>query len=761
MEMAGSLARKRHYVRFIHKSLSSLSLFGCLEDKDFSFLQMNIKKLFSLALATVSIHATAQEWASYVDPRIGTGDHGHVFMGANVPFGMVNAGPTQIEMGWDWCSGYHESGKQIIGFSQLHLSGTGCADLGDISIMPVYGKVEYSREGLASNYRHEMEYTAPGVYSVRLDHFGIRAEVTATTRTAFYRFTFPRGSNDAGIVIDLENTVGDELREARCVPLDEYTLVGYRRSHGWANDQRVYFCMRFSHPFVDWESEGVNAPYGRAIFEVSPGDKVMVKVALSPTSEANAIINMNSETGFDWNYEATADRAAAAWNEQLARIRATFRNERERSIFYTAMYHYMVAPQVWNDVTGDYMGADLRIHRAADFTNLTTWSLWDTYRAAHPLATIIMPDRMRDYAHTMMNIYRQWGELPMWHLMSNETYCMVGEPAVPVLADMILKGKTADIDPEEAFEAIRASLLPTEYGKNPRLPLRGKDDLAQLGYLPFDGPEGQTVAKNLEYYLAAWSAARVAGRLGHKEDSARFYNLSQNYKKLYDKRVHMMRAIDRQGHFRPLSSDFNPCHQTPDYTEGNPWQYSFLVPHDVKGLVELMGGAKAFEEHLDSLFKADTDLGANANPDITGLIGQYAHGNEPSHHILYMYNYIGCPHKTQRMVRKVMDELYSDQPAGLCGNEDVGQMSAWYIMSALGLYQVEPCGGVYQLGSPIVEEAVIPLPEGKTFTIRTHGNSDKAVFVKKYVLNGVTLKGTTITHDQLMAGGTLDVYMTK
>lgn len=722
---------------------------------------MNIKKLFTLAFAAISLQAMAQELATYVDPRIGTGDHGHVFMGANVPFGMVNAGPTQIETGWDWCSGYHESGKQIVGFAQLHLSGTGCSDLGDISIMPTYGEVEYTLEGLASNYRHEMEYSAPGVYSVLLDRFGIRAEVTATTRTALYRFTFPRGSNNAGIVIDLKNAVGDELREARCVPIDNYTLVGYRRSHGWANDQRVYFCMRFSQPFVDWESEGVNAPYGRAIFEVMPGTKIMTKVALSPTSEANAIINMNTEAGFDWDYEATADRAAAAWNEQLSRIRATFRTERERRIFYTAMYHYMVAPQVWNDVTGDYMGSDLRIHRGADFTNLTTWSLWDTYRAAHPLATIIMPDRMRDYAHTMMNIYREWGELPMWHLTSNETYCMVGEPGVPVLADMILKGQTADIDVQQAYEAIRASMLPTEFGKNPRLPLRGKDDLAKLGYLPYDGPEGETVAKNLEYYLAAWSAARVAGKLGHKEDSVRFYNLSQNYKKLYDPRVRVMRALDKKGVLRPLTADFNPCHQTRDYTEGNPWQYSFLVPHDVKGLVALMGGEKAFEQHLDSLFEADSDLGANANPDITGLIGQYAHGNEPSHHILYMYNYIGRPHKTQRLVRKVMDELYSDQPAGLCGNEDVGQMSAWYIMSALGLYQVEPCGGVYQLGSPIVEEAVIPLPEGKTFTIRTHGNSDKAVLVKKYVLNGTTLKGTTITHDQLMAGGTLDVYMTK
>lgn len=722
-----------------------------------------MKKLFTYALLlAASLQAGAQQLGTYVDPRIGTGDHGHVFMGANVPFGMVNAGPTQIETGWDWCSGYHESGTKIIGFAQMHLSGTGCGDLGDIALMPAYGMVELSREGLASEYSHEREFAVPGYYRVLLDRFGITAEVTATMRTALYRFTYPKGSNRASIVIDLENTVGDNPRETRVVPVDQFTLMGYRRSSGWANDQHVYFCIRFDRPMAGWETEGPDARYGKAVFEVQPGDKVMACVGISPTSEANALTNMNQEVGFNLNFEATAERAAEAWNDQLGRIKATFRTERERKIFYTAMFHYMVAPQVWNDATGDYMGADLKIHRGADFQNLTTWSLWDTYRAAHPLATIIMPDRMRDYAQTMMHIYDEHGELPMWHLTSCETWCMVGEPGVPVLADMILKDEIGDVDAQKAYEAIRASMLPTVFGdRRYRLPFRGKDDLAKLGYLPYDGPEGETVAKNLEYYLAAWSAAQVAGKLGHKEDSIRFYNLSMNYKKLYDPRVRVMRALDKKGNLRPLPADFKPGHQTGDYTEGNPWQYSFLVPHDVKGLIQLMGGPVAFEQHLDSLFTADSDLGDHANPDISGLIGQYAHGNEPSHHILYMYNYLGKPRKTQKLVRQVMDELYTDQPAGLCGNEDVGQMSAWYIMSALGLYQVEPCGGIYQLGSPIVEEATIPLPGDKTFTIRTHGGSSEAIYVKKYVLNGKQLKGTSITHDQIMAGGTLDVYMTK
>lgn len=718
------------------------------------------KCCLATALLLCAPMAWAQGLTQYVDPRIGTGDHGHVFMGANVPFGMVNAGPTQLEMGWDWCSGYHQNGKKIIGFAQMHLSGTGCGDLGDISLMPTYGDVELSREGLASEYKHESEVAVPGYYRVTLDRFGIQAEMTATQRVGLYCFTYPRGSNNARVVIDLENTVGDNTREARVVPLDEYTLVGYRRSSGWAYDQHVYFCIKFNRPIHNWYSAGLDAHYGEATFELSPGDQVMAKVAISPTSEANAMMNMQQEMPGNFDFKAVAQAANDAWNTQLARVKATFRTEREKRIFYTAMYHFMVAPQLWCDVNGDYMGADQQVHRSANYQTLTTWSLWDTYRAAHPLATILMPDRMNDYANTMMAIYRERGELPMWHLASCETYCMVGEPGIPVLADIVLKGENGSVDPEEAFKAMKESLLPTEYAQLKRTPLRGKDYLADLGFLPYDGREGETVAKNLEYYLASWAVAQVAGKLGYKEDSIRFYNLSQNYHKLWDKRVMCMRALDSKGNLRPLPDDFNPRFQTGDYTEGNPWHYTFLVPHDVNGLAELMGGKQQLAARLDSLLSASSDLGENHNPDITGLIGQYAHGNEPSHHVLYMYNYVGQPRKTQKWVRKVMDELYTDQPAGLCGNEDVGQMSAWYIMSALGLYQVEPCGGVYQLGSPIVEEAVIPLPGDKTFTIRTHGGSSKAVYVKKYVLNGKTLKGNTILHSQIMAGGTLDVYMT-
>ena len=705
-----------------------------------------MKKFYVLLLSLFSLTASAQQLVDYVDPMIGTADHGHVFVGAHVPFGMVNVGPTQVETGWDWCSGYHFDGDSIVGFSHTHLSGTGCSDLGDIALMPTVGEVELSRTGLASPYRHETEAVTPGYYSVVLDRLHILCQMTASRRVGYHKYTWPRGTGDARIVIDLENGVGDRVTNARIVQMDEQTLVGYRISHGWANEQHVYFCMQFSKPMEAFLTEGPNSPYGQAVFAVGPGETVQVKVALSPTSEINAINNMAAEIP-NWNFEAVRKAATDEWERELGRVQATFRTEREYRIFYTSMYHFMMAPQTWNDVSGDWRGADYQIHRAGDFENLTTWSLWDTYRAAHPLATLIMPDRMPNYAQAMLHIASERGELPVWHLMGCETYCMVGCPGIPVLADLCLKG-VKGFDYEQAYQALKASMLK---------PNRGKHYLEELGYLPYDGTEGETVAKNLEYYLAEWSVAQVAGMLGHKEDSVHFASIAQNYRKLFDPRVRCMRALSKDGKFRSIEG-FNPGHQTGDYTEGNPWQYTWLVPHDVPGLVETLGGRDAFIGRLDSLFTADSDLGANANPDITGLIGQYAHGNEPSHHTLYLYNYVGQPEKTQRMVRKVMDELYTDQPAGLCGNEDVGQMSAWYILSALGLYQVEPCGGRYQIGSPIVEKAVLKVGEDKTFTVLTHGGSASKPCIKKMKLNGKSYTKNYLDYKDIMAGGLWEVW---
>lgn len=705
--------------------------------------------LLLLSLACGLLDGWSQRLTDYVDPMIGSGDHGHVFVGANVPQGMVNVGPTQLETGWDWCSGYHYSGQKIVGFGHMHLSGTGCSDLGDIALMPTLQDLEMSREALATEYSHDDELVRPGYYAVRLCRDHILCEMTATKRVALHRYTFPRGSNNARIVIDLSNGVGDRLEQSRIYQIDDFTLAGFRISKGWASRQQVYFLMHFSRPIHNWLSPSADYPYAQATFEVGPGDDVMVKVALSPVNEMNARTNLKTEMP-DWDFNAVREQALQAWDGELGRVKATFRSDSERRTFYTSMYHFLYAPVVWCDVNGDYMGSDGRVRHGASFCNYTTWSLWDTYRAAHPLATLIMRDRLSDYAQSMMAIYREQGELPVWHLMSNETYCMVGCPAVPVLADMVLKG-VEGIDYKEAFEAMKTSLMRDN---------RSLNRMKQYGWVTWDTGDGEAVAKSLEYFLADWSAAQVAGLVGETSDSAYFYRRSQGYRRMFDPQRQCMRALSTDGRFRD-EPNFNPCHQTRDYTEGNPWQYTWLVPHDVMGLVSCFPSREAFIARLDSLFLADGDLGKDANPDITGLIGQYAHGNEPSHHVLYLYNYVGQPWKTQQRVRQVMSELYSDAPAGLCGNEDVGQMSAWYILSALGLYQVEPCGGRYQLGSPLVEEAVLQVGDGKTFTVRTHGGSPEAIYVREVRLNGKRLSRWWVDYKEIIAGGVLDFYMRK
>ena len=705
--------------------------------------------LLLLSLACGLLDGRSQRLTDYVDPMIGSGDHGHVFVGANVPQGMVNVGPTQLETGWDWCSGYHYSGQKIVGFGHMHLSGTGCSDLGDIALMPTLQDLEMSREALATEYSHDDELVRPGYYAVRLRRDHILCEMTATKRVALHRYTFPRGSNNARIVIDLSNGVGDRLEQSRIYQIDDFTLAGFRISKGWASRQQVYFLMHFSRPIHNWLSPSADYPYAQATFEVGPGDDVMVKVALSPVNEMNARTNLKTEMP-DWDFNAVREQALQAWDGELGRVKATFRSDSERRTFYTSMYHFLYAPVVWCDVNGDYMGSDGRVRHGASFCNYTTWSLWDTYRAAHPLATLSMRDRLSDYAQSMMAIYREQGELPVWHLMSNETYCMVGCPAVPVLADMVLKG-VEGIDYKEAFEAMKTSLMRDN---------RSLNRMKQYGWVTWDTGDGEAVAKSLEYFLADWSAAQVAGLVGETSDSAYFYRRSQGYRRMFDPQRQCMRALSTDGRFRD-EPNFNPCYQTRDYTEGNPWQYTWLVPHDVMGLVSCFPSREAFIARLDSLFLADGDLGKDANPDITGLIGQYAHGNEPSHHVLYLYNYVGQPWKTQQRVRQVMSELYSDAPAGLCGNEDVGQMSAWYILSALGLYQVEPCGGRYQLGSPLVEEAVLQVGDGKTFTVRTHGGSPEAIYVREVRLNGKRLSRWWVDYKEIIAGGVLDFYMRK
>ena len=754
---------------------------------------MRIKLLLA---ALLPMAVAAQDFTQYVDPRIGTGDHGHVFLGANVPFGMVNAGPTQIEEGWDWCSGYHESGTKIIGFAQTHLSGTGCSDLGDVSIMPAVKDLPLSREGLATPYSHDNEQARPGYYSVLFHESGIRTEVTATQRTSLYRITYPEGAQ-RHLYVDLENGVGDRVYWGRLTQIDPYTFAGYRISHGWAYMQHCYFVMRLNQKASLYEqstlkSELTGDPSPIYHLQVASTDEpLLVRIALSPVSEANALANLNAETKGNsdqlWDFEAVRAAADAAWNRELGRINATFQTDRDRRIFYTAMYHFMVAPQTWDDANGDWRGADNKVYRAFAPTAskqsvsvrersalpadpsigspvgsskyLTTLSLWDTYRAAAPLSTIILPEMMPAIAETYLRIFREQGKLPVWHLMSQETNCMVGCPAVPILADALLKGFVKDS--LEAVKAMTASLLMDE---------RGLDDMKRYGYVCNDH-HGESLSKTLEYMLADWSAVQ-AGKAylkNHNDEELRktidfLDRRCHSYPQLYDKRVGFFRGKNSDGSFESLEG-FNPNHQTRPFTEGNAWQYLWLVPHDVEGLVNLLGGREIALRRLDSLFVADSQLNAEAQPDISGLIGQYAHGNEPSHHIVYLYALMGQPRKTAKLVRQIQRELYTDQPAGLCGNEDVGQMSAWYVLSALGFYQVEPCGGRYVMGSPLVKEATLHVGGGKTFTIRTHGASEKAIYIKKALLNGRPLgnpkHALILNHADIVRGGTLDVYMGK
>ena len=764
-----------------------------------------------ILMAILPMMATAQPLTQYVDPRIGSGDHGHVFVGANVPFGMVNAGPTQIESGWDWCSGYHESGTKIVGFAQTHLSGTGCSDLGDVAIMPAIKEIGLSRKGLATTFSHEQEEVRPGYYSIVLPESGIRTEITTTQRSAMYRISYPEGAH-RHLYVDLENGVDDELLWGRLQQIDPYTYVGYRISHGWANVQHSYFVMRLSQKSRIYEqatmkskrSEGPAPIYHLQV--MSSSEPLLVNIALSPVSEANAIANLKAEAykgGELIDFDTVRAAADAAWNRELGRVQATFQNDRDRTIFYTAMYHFMVAPQTWDDINGDWRGADNKVYRSTVSTvpelcsiviegrdeepqkstltspvgsskYLTTLSLWDTYRAAAPLSTIILPEMMPAIATTYLRIFREQGKLPVWHLMSQETNCMVGCPAVPILSDLLLKGYVRDS--LEAWKAISSSLLMDE---------RGLDDMKKLGYVANDR-HGGSLSMSLEYMLADWAGVQAGKAIlaakgkddGIQKTVEYLDERAHSYPKLYDPRVGFLRSRNSKGDFNGID-DFNPAYQTGDYTEGNPWQYLWLVPHDVDGLMQMLGGRETAVKRLDDLFNADSQLNDEANPDITGLIGQYAHGNEPSHHVAYMFALMGQPRKTAKIVHQIQRELYTDQPAGLCGNEDVGQMSAWYILSALGFYQVEPCGGRYVLGSPLVKEATLHVGGGKTFTIRTHDLSEKAFYIKRVLLNGQPLpactafkacteklpKGYTapfiLRHEDIMQGGTLDIYMSK
>lgn len=701
-----------------------------------------MKKIFltaAVALATI-FSVSAQDYTQYVNPFIGTGGHGHVFLGANVPFGNIQAGPTQKKQGWDWCSGYHYSDSTVIGFGQMHLSGTGIGDLGDVSLLPMTNPSQ--RE---VKFSHRAEYVRPGYYSVMLAS-GIRVELTATQRVAFHRYSFPADATKGYIALNLAQGIGwDKMTSCKFKQESDKTITGFRMSEGWAKDQRVYFVAEFSEPVKLEENERDTI----GIFSVaSTSQPLLVKVGISAVSVENARENLQQELP-GWNFASVVAKANADWNRELSKIAIKTQDERTKRIFYTALYHTMIAPSVFSDVNGEYRGADGKTHKG-DFTDYTTFSLWDTYRAAFPLMTLIQPEMQRDLAETMLHIFKQQGKLPVWHLMGNETDCMVGNPGIPVLVDIALKG--FNVDKKAVFEAVKASAMRDE---------RGMGLLKKYGYIPCDlDPEKETVAKGLEYALADACIAKLAKQLGKTEDYKYFYKRSQSYRDFYfDKQTKFMRGVTSDHKFREPFDPFSTVHRQDDYTEGNAWQYVWLVPHDVHGLVAAFGGEKPFVSKLDSLFIVNGDMGADASPDITGLIGQYAHGNEPSHHILYMYNYVGQPWKGADKIRYVLANLYHDDFDGLSGNEDVGQMSAWYILSSVGFYQVDPAGGRYVFGSPLFDEATLNVGNGKTFRVVAHNNSSENKYIQSAKLNGKPYTRSYIDFKDIVRGGTLEFVM--
>ena len=703
------------------------------------------------------VEAELEDYTGYVNVRIGSGGHGHVFVGASVPFGAVQLGPTSIPQEWDWCSGYHSSDSTVIGFSHTHLSGTGIGDLFDITVMPVVGTVEYSRgtepadgspeaiaaaqaSGMWSYADRSKEIARPGYYSVPLTRYGITAEMTATTRVGFSRYTFP-ASDSSAVVFDLENGgCWDRAYDTKITVVDSCTIEGYRFSTGWARDQKIYFQAKFSRPFdsarkvavkeysVDGREYSVN--YFRAGFRTSEGEQVMVKVAVSPASEEKAALNMSAELP-GWDFDGTVEAARKAWNRELSKVKVTTSDSDARTIFYTALYHTMIMPSVFSDTD-------------APRTEYTTFSLWDTYRAQMPLMTILHPERENDMVASMLGIYRNQGRLPVWHLAGNETDCMVGNPGVIAVADAVVKGFDG-FDRDLAWEALKTTMTDS---------IRGLGSRSRYGYIPSDSML-ESIAFDMEYAIADAAVAAAADCLGKPEDAEYFRARSRSYLNYMDSVTLFARGRMADGSWRTPFNPYSSEHRNNDYCEGNAWQYSWLAPHDYSGLVGFYGSREKFIERLDSLFSADSRIeGKDASPDISGLIGQYAHGNEPSHHVIYFYTMAGEPYKTADLARRIYSEFYRNADDGLCGNEDAGQMSAWYVLSSMGFYEAEPASTRYWFGAPAFEEMTMKV-SGGTFRIKAEGLSGTNRYIRSVTLNGKPLASPFIEYSDIVKGGDL------
>ena len=718
---------------------------------------------YSCATPEKSGSEEATDYTAYVDPYIGSGEHGHVFVGANVPFGAVQVGPQNIFKGWDWCSGYHYSDSIIIGFSHTHLSGTGCSDLGDILLMPYTGEVRTLRgeqdniKGAASSYySHANESVEPGYYSLLMDN-GVKAELTATERVALHRYTYP-AEGERRLLINLKEGIGDVAYDTYLKKVDEYTVEGYRFSKGWSPRHKVFFTLKSEQPiaslavFNDDQPAGNDELKGESVKGVitfkSDAPTVQVKVAISSVSCENALANLQAELA-DWNFDGVRNEATRKWNEQLACIDIDTPDERAKKIFYTAMYHMFIAPTLYCDVNGDFRGHDDKVYTNNTWKNYSTFSLWDTYRTLHPLFTIIKPLYVPDLVNSMLSIYDQQEKLPIWPLIGGETNQMPGYSAVPVIADAYLKGITG-FDAERAYQAMVASSV---YEKQNGVPY-----VLEKGYIPCDKVrEATSIA--MEYAADDWGIALMAKKMGKTDDYQTYLKRGKYYAQYFDKSINFIRPKMNDGSWRTPYDPFRSVHSVGDFCEGNGWHYTFFVPQHPEGLIALMGGDAPFIAKLDSLFTAEGEMGAEASPDISGLIGMYAHGNEPSHHVTYLYSYAGEPWKTAEKVRFIQDEFYTDQPEGVIGNEDCGQMSAWHVMSAMGFYQVNPSNGVYVFGSPLFPKATIHLPEGKTFEIVAQNNNKENIYIQSVTLNGQPYEKSYILYEDIMKGGNLTFVM--
>ena len=734
---------------------------------------MTIKKIMlaSAAVAMTSlVSCTPAEQTSetdllqYVDPFIGSGFHGHVFVGASVPFGMVQLGPNNIDKGWDWCSGYHYSDSICIGFSHTHLNGTGCGDMGDVMVMPMTevnvkrGNQDDISSGYASYYRHETEEAHPDYYSVMLDRYDIKAELTATARVGLHRYTFPQGKQ-AHILVNLKDGVGSIVTNSYIRQIDQYTIEGYRYTRGWSPMRKVYFVLQADKPIADLSlyddtvqvaaKSQLKARAVKGVLSFGEQQLVMVKVALSPVSCENAMANLKAEmSGFDFEHVRKA--CAAQWNERLSRITIETDDEAAKRVFYTSNYHTMVAPTLFCDVNGQYRGINDMIYTAPEgFTNYTTLSLWDTYRTLNPLFTLVNDEMVPDIVNTMISIYHQNDKLPVWALQSGETNCMPGYSAVPIIADAYLKGFEG-FDAEEAFAAMKAT---TVYPQQNAVPY-----VVERGYIPCDKVhEATSIA--MEYAVDDWGVAAMAKKMGKQEDADLYARRAMYYKQYFDSEIKFIRPKMDDGTWRTPYDPANSIHMVGDFTEGNGWQYTFFAPHDVYGLIELFGGDEEFITKLDAFFVNNDSMGETASADITGLIGQYAHGNEPSHHIAYMYAYAGQQWKVAEKVRFIMDEFYTDKPDGVIGNEDCGQMSAWYVMSSMGFYQENPSDGVFVFGSPRFDKMTVKVRGNNTLIIEAENNSKENIYIQEVYFNGKPYEKSYITYDELIAGGTLKFVM--